>query len=290
MLIDVETANRNRSSICQIGLVEVRQGRIGRSVGILVDPEEPFDPINVSIHGIDGETVREAEAMPRIYPGIQAVLEGAPAVSHSPFDRQALERATAKYGLTAPRTSWLDSGRIARATWPEKYGKGGWGLKQIASDLHIPFRHHDALEDAAATAQILLHAHRHSGLDVSHWLEAAGYGRPERPPEGERGEKPPWRDRRRRPPPEMSWAGSLAKIIGLEEKKGWNDRAVAGGMDRFMERWAEAICGDLGETGMHRTLLPISYAGLEPADRKLWAGQWLQMIEELEQTAAQGRT
>ena len=40
--IDVETANERPASICQIGIVQVRAGRIGESLSVLVNPEEHF--------------------------------------------------------------------------------------------------------------------------------------------------------------------------------------------------------------------------------------------------------
>ena len=50
--IDVETANADRASICQIGIVHVRDGAIHDRWQTLLNPEDWFDPWNVSIHGI----------------------------------------------------------------------------------------------------------------------------------------------------------------------------------------------------------------------------------------------
>ena len=44
-------------------------------------------------------------------------------------------------------------------------------MKNIAMDLDIPFRHHDALEDAKATARIVLEACRASEIDIEEWLQ-----------------------------------------------------------------------------------------------------------------------
>ena len=43
-------------------------------------------------------------------------------------------------------------------------------LGQCRNDLGIEFKHHDALEDARAAAEIILRASEHSGLDVKGWL------------------------------------------------------------------------------------------------------------------------
>ena len=172
--IDVETANRTRASICQIGLVIVLDGTISDAISILVNPEEDFEPINTSIHGIGSRTVRGALTMPLIHPKFSELTDGTVMVSHSSFDRQALERATQKYDLQMPRVRWLDSGRIARAAWPERYGRDGWKLKQIADDLGISFQHHEAVDDARVSAEIVLYACRHTGLGLDEWLRQAG--------------------------------------------------------------------------------------------------------------------
>ena len=52
--IDVETANADLASICQIGLVTIRAGDTAEKWSTLVDPEDFFDEINIDIHGITG--------------------------------------------------------------------------------------------------------------------------------------------------------------------------------------------------------------------------------------------
>ena len=42
--IDVETANADRASICQIGIVHVRDGEIEDQWQTLINPEDWFDP------------------------------------------------------------------------------------------------------------------------------------------------------------------------------------------------------------------------------------------------------
>ena len=271
--IDVETANRNRSSICQIGMVEIEKGQMGRCLSILVNPEEPFEYINTSIHGIDENRVRGAETLPGIYPRIQGMLDGAVLLSHSQFDKQAIDKATDKYGIRKPQAKWLDSERIAIAAWPERYGKGGRGLRKIANDLGISFQHHEAGEDARVSAQIFLHACQHTGLGLNDWLKQAGYDQVT-PPENTASPPAAPENAARPPAPPPPWAQFLAVILNLEEQKEFNNRAVRGGIDRFMERWDGSIRGELGDSGVHRILLEIRYDGLNPKERPWWIDQW----------------
>jgi hypothetical protein len=85
--LDVETANANFASICSIGLVHFRAGQVFKSLTILIDPEDHFDPINVSIHGIRPEDIAGKPTMAKAFPIIGAALKDAAIVHHSPFDR-----------------------------------------------------------------------------------------------------------------------------------------------------------------------------------------------------------
>ncbi len=168
--IDVETANADRASICQIGIVHVRDGEIQDKWQTLVNPEDWFDPWNVSIHGIDEPDVRDSPTLPEVRDKLRARLRGSILVSHTSFDRVAFERAMTRYDLEQLQVTWLDSAKIARRAWPDRYGRSGYGLKNIARDLGISFRHHDALEDARAAAEIVLRACATTETDIEGWL------------------------------------------------------------------------------------------------------------------------
>ncbi len=64
--IDVETANANRASICQIGIAHVQDGEIQDQWQTLIDPEDWFDPWNVDIHGIDEDAVKNSPTLPEV--------------------------------------------------------------------------------------------------------------------------------------------------------------------------------------------------------------------------------
>ena len=168
--IDVETANADRASICQIGIVHVRDGEIKDSVATLVNPEDWFDPWNISIHGIRENDVENSPTFPEVFIELRPRLRGSVLVSHTSFDRVALERALTRYNLEQLQVTWLDSARIARRAWPESCGRSGYGLKNIATELGISFRHHDALEDARAAAEIVRCACAATETDIDGWL------------------------------------------------------------------------------------------------------------------------
>ncbi len=167
--IDVETANADLSSICQIGIVRIVEGEIAESLSMLVNPEAAFNDFNVRLHGISEETVKGSKTIPQLHNRLRRALEGPALVSHTQFDRVALSRAFARYGLDPIRATWLDSAAIARAAWPERYRRT-WRLDVIAGDLGVVFRHHDAVEDARAAGEIVVRACRHTGVDIDGWV------------------------------------------------------------------------------------------------------------------------
>jgi DNA polymerase III subunit epsilon len=170
--IDVETANEDYSSICQIGLASFVDGKLASEWKTYVDPEGEFSAINVSIHGINEQTVRGAPTFEAITARLQEQLDGAIAVHHTFFDRAAIVSAAAKYGVRPPGCKWLDSARVARRIWPE-VRRSGFGLGPLCEKIRYEYRAHDALEDAKAAGQVLLEAIRTSGTGLDEWLMLA---------------------------------------------------------------------------------------------------------------------
>lgn len=168
--IDVETANADMASICQIGVAKYNNGILIEEWSSLIDPEDYFDFINIDIHGITEEDVEGKPTFPEIFNQLGSLLNDAICVSHTHFDRVSISRALTKYGLPNFDTTWLDSARVARRTW-EEFAWGGYGLANICNKIDYQFKHHDALEDAKASGHVLLAAIEKTGLDVNAWLK-----------------------------------------------------------------------------------------------------------------------
>jgi DNA polymerase III subunit epsilon len=168
--IDVETANANLASICQVGVAIFRDGKHVDSWSTLVDPEDEFDGFNVAVHGIDDRRVRGAPTWPQTTETLRALLTGSVVACHSAFDRTATGKACSRYRLDYFDCRWLDTVRVARRAWPEQFGLKGYGLDKVATFLGITFKHHDALEDARAAGEILCRACSDSGLSLEEWF------------------------------------------------------------------------------------------------------------------------
>jgi DNA polymerase-3 subunit epsilon len=173
--LDVETANADFGSICAIGLVHFRAGAVFKSLTILVDPEDDFDPINIGIHGIKPADVVGKPTMAKVFPVIGAALRDAAIIHHSPFDRTAMARAAGKYGTGGLPCTWLDSCQVAKLTWNQFRESGGYGLANLARSFGIVFRHHEAAEDARAAGLLLLRAIGDGGATLQELVDDLGY-------------------------------------------------------------------------------------------------------------------
>ena len=165
--LDVETANGDRSSICQLGLALVDfQGGI-QTASFLIDPRVRFSSFNIRLHGIGPDTVAGHPGFDTVLPPLRDLLQRHPLVQHSSFDKRAMDGACESCGLSPLDSTWHDSVRVARKAWPQLKGNGGHGLASLKGFLGLDFKHHDAAEDAKAAAQVILLAEAETGQDFN---------------------------------------------------------------------------------------------------------------------------
>ena len=60
--IDVEIANSNYASICQIGIASFKDGKLVDEWISLINPEDKFEPRNIKKHGIKADDVKCAHS------------------------------------------------------------------------------------------------------------------------------------------------------------------------------------------------------------------------------------
>jgi DNA polymerase-3 subunit epsilon len=168
--IDVETANADFASICQIGVVRFDDGQVVSEWQSLVNPEDYFSPVNVGIHGITDESVASAPTLPQLHECLMAQLDGNVVICHTAFDRVSIQRACQRHAIPVPDVTWLDSARVARRAWPGHCGQRGYGLKKLAAMLSLNFTAHVAVEDARIAGWVITSAITHTGLSLTDWL------------------------------------------------------------------------------------------------------------------------
>jgi len=172
VVIDVETANPDLASICQVGIAVFSNGQFSESWSTLVNPNDYFDSYNVSVHGINEEMVASAPHWLEVHDRLRANFSNQILASHTPFDRTAIRRACEKSSTISLDCQWVDTARVVRRTWPI-FSQSGYGLANVAAHLGISFKHHDAEEDARAAGEILLRAIQETGSSAADWCSLA---------------------------------------------------------------------------------------------------------------------
>ena len=166
--IDLETANPNPWSICQIGVAAFGNGALSQEWMTYVDPEERFNRDNIAVHGITEAAVRGWPSIPGVADRLAEILNGRIVVSHSQFDRVALEQAFDRHRIGRLDCLWMDSVQIARRAW-DGFSKRGFGLENLCRLLGYRYQRHDALGDAKAAGVVVLAAIEQTGLELHRW-------------------------------------------------------------------------------------------------------------------------
>lgn len=162
--IDFETANEKVSSVCQVGIATVNNGKIVEKVEWLVRPvENLFNRFNTYVHGITAEKVENEPEFDEIWPKIRKYLEGQTIIAHNAsFDISVLRNVLDIYTIEYPKADYVCSVKIAKKVWRDI---DRHGLKSLTAHLGIEFTHHEAAEDAFASAEIVRRAAREIGVD-----------------------------------------------------------------------------------------------------------------------------
>ena len=167
-VIDLENANEHRRSICQIGIARFNNGDCFDEWKTLINPNEAFGWKQKEIHKISEADIIEAPSLVDVSDQLSSYLASSVIVHYGLFDREAIVQAYHYHGIKLPKIRWLDAGRVVKRTWKDRSQKG-WGLKDMTELLGIEFKHHDALEDAKAEAQVLFAAVEKSGIPLEDW-------------------------------------------------------------------------------------------------------------------------
>lgn len=156
--IDVETANYNRSSICSIGCVKVRDGVIVDSFYSLVHPEPDWYVSRFTdIHGLSDDDTYNAPPFDRVWQQVLNFSEGLPFVAHNAvFDYGCIKEACKVYRLEPPENPFLCTLVAARKKIP-RFACPSKSLPYLCQFFGITFNdHHNALADAEGCAKIAM--------------------------------------------------------------------------------------------------------------------------------------
>lgn len=153
--IDFETANNERSSVCSVGVVIVRDGKIVDTFYSLIKPEpEYYNYWCTQVHGLTETDTMNAPVFPGVWAQIEPKIAGLPLVAHNKaFDESCLKAVFRVYQMDYPDYPFYCTLIQSRKVWPG----GHHNLDIIAARCGYDLtNHHHALADAEACAAIAL--------------------------------------------------------------------------------------------------------------------------------------
>ena len=154
--IDFETANGKRTSVCSVGIVIVKSGRIVNKIYRLIRPAPNYyTQWTTAIHGLTYDDTMEADDFPEVWAEIKPLLEGLPLVAHnSPFDEGCLKAAHNLYEMSYQGYQFHCTCRASRKLLPNLPNHQ---LHTVSEHLGFTLKnHHNALADAEACAYIAM--------------------------------------------------------------------------------------------------------------------------------------
>lgn len=154
--IDFETANYERSSVCSVGIVVVKNGEVVDNFYSLIQPEPNYYNYRCTqVHGLTRQDTDDAPVFSEVWQQIEPKIQGLPLVAHnSPFDEGCLRAAFRTYRMEYPDYPFYDTLRAARRVLPHLPNHQ---LQTVAAACGYDLKkHHHALADAEACAQIAI--------------------------------------------------------------------------------------------------------------------------------------
>lgn len=166
--IDVELANSDLHSICEIGVAKFRAGDLIGTWRSLVNPECEFETLYHSkLHGIKDHHTHSAATFPEVYPILKILLADERCIFHaaSDFDPNCIRHACDRYDLEniVDGSMWTSTLNLAVQQWPDE---PSYKLKILCDKINHGYLPHNALEDAIACAAV------YRGLSGSYLLPA----------------------------------------------------------------------------------------------------------------------
>lgn len=155
--IDFETANHQKSSVCSVGVVIVRDGKIVEKIYRLIHPvPNYYSSSNTRIHGLTKKDTEAADYFPEVWAEIAAKIEGLDLVAHwSVFDEGCLRAAFSRFEMTYPNYRFHCTCIAARRFFGRMLPNHK--LDTVAAAVGFDLKnHHHALADAEACAAIAM--------------------------------------------------------------------------------------------------------------------------------------
>lgn len=159
-VIDFETACHAYNSACSIGIAVLQGTEIVDKQYYLIQPPNNFyTNDNIAVHHITPDDTKDADTFPAIWEKIKHLFEHSCVAAHNAnFDMSVLKATLNHYGIEQPDFLYVDTIAVSGFAIPSGAGIRK-SLDARCEYFGIPLEnHHNALSDAVAAAQLILHS------------------------------------------------------------------------------------------------------------------------------------
>ena len=152
---DVEYANSSNKSICQLGIdcLNVETGDpYYPDLSLYVNPEDGFDDVCTSIHGITMEKVKDEANFKEVWVKIEKYFTNSVIIGHNvaAADIDALVKCLSRYNIDIPEIYYIDTLAIAKE-YIRPFEINNYSLETLCEYFDIDMgTAHDAFDDACA--------------------------------------------------------------------------------------------------------------------------------------------
>ena len=156
VLFDLEILNPDPTSICSIGIVELVDREVVSTYYSLIKPNNlSYDPYCFKVHKIRPQRLYKEKRFSEVYKEIKHYFENSIVVSHDiQGDMMHLRETLKQYHIPYPSTLMSCTNVLSHIVYPDlqKYN-----LKNLSEMIGYEYEAHHALEDAKASAKLLMH-------------------------------------------------------------------------------------------------------------------------------------
>lgn len=161
-VLDFETANPERDSICSLGIVIVENCEIVDSYYTKVNPQTMyFNKYCVEAHGLTYRDVKNSPKIDEVWKKVHRMIDGSPIVAHNAgFERSCINACADMYGIENDY-KYIDTLKIARKYYKDTPNSK---LNTVCESIGYKIKnYHNALDDAYACAYLLIDAIKNKG-------------------------------------------------------------------------------------------------------------------------------
>lgn len=176
VVIDIENPNCKADSICQMGIIQVKDNKVVYKRNVLINPEDRFDDINIRIHKITPNMVKDSITFNIFWDEVKEIITNNIIIGHGiKYDISVIAKSLKKYGISIPCLKIICTQNLSKKYLNIKK----YGLDYVCDTLQINLeRHHNALYDAEASQNIFEYIKDNYGIAETDIEEYTYYTNP----------------------------------------------------------------------------------------------------------------